>query len=253
MAQATIAQGNHPHRWAQNLRVAANFAGPPAVLEIMRSVEFTPGQTILRRYWTGERITVLNVLRVISDDQFGLRLWLPVGTPYWRILTEDGRTQHQAPFEIAGERSTLSQVVWQGSDVMIWVPPSTPYSVWWFWDPATAEFRGWYGNLEAPAIRWDDGELSGFDTVDHALDLWVEPDNSWSWKDIDEFNERTGHPLYWNTAAAAAIQKSGVELANVAQTAKFPFDGTWTGFRPDPNPLPTALPAGWDRPRAQNV
>jgi hypothetical protein len=107
---------------------------------------FSPGQTILRRYWTGDRITVLNALRVVADDNEGLRLWLPAGTPYWRILTADGRTQHEAPFEIAGEDADLAQVRWTGSNVLIWVPPTpVAYSVWWFWDARTGGFQAGTG------------------------------------------------------------------------------------------------------------
>ncbi|HEY0475134.1 MAG TPA: DUF402 domain-containing protein [Kribbella sp.] len=228
---------------------------------------FSAGQTILRRYWTGDRITVLNSLRVVADDTDGLRLWLPAGTPYWRVLTADGRTQHEAPFEIAGESAALAQFRWQGSDVLIWVPPAeVAYSVWWFWDARSGEFQGWYGNLEAAAVRWSDQAASGFDTVDHALDLWVAPDGSCSWKDLDEFEHRTGHPLYWNAVQAATIRGTGDQLMEIARAGKFPFDGTWTDFRPDPSwpdpawPDPAWLESvrpesvrpehGWDRPRA---
>ncbi|MDX6295470.1 MAG: hypothetical protein QOH50_4545 [Kribbellaceae bacterium] len=168
---------------------------------------FVPGQTLLRRYWTGGRISVLNIHRVVADDELGLRLWLPAGTPYWRMLTADGRTQHEAPVEAVGESAVLTQVTWRGADVMVWLPPGEAYSVWWFWDPVSGDFQGWYGNLEAAAVRWSDGVVAGVDTVDQALDLWVEPDGSWAWKDLDEFAERTGHQLYWDKTEAARIRE----------------------------------------------
>jgi hypothetical protein len=32
------------------------------------------------------------------------------------------------------------------------------------------------------------------------------------------------------------------------EAGEFPFDGTWTDFRPDPAwGVPTELPSGWDR------
>jgi hypothetical protein len=213
---------------------------------------FSPGQTILRRYWTGDHITVLNALRVVADDNDGLRLWLPAGTPYWRILTADGRTQHEAPFEIAGEDADLAQVRWKGSNVLIWVPPTpVAYSVWWFWDARTGEFQGWYGNMESAAVRWADEGASGFDTADHALDLWVDADGSPAWKDLDEFEQRTGHSLYWTAAEAATIRARGEELIDLARAGSFPFDGTWTDFRPDPAWAQSVRPDdGWDRPRS---
>ncbi|HEX2774384.1 MAG TPA: DUF402 domain-containing protein, partial [Micromonosporaceae bacterium] len=84
----------------------------------------------------------------------------------------------------------------------------------------------------------------------HALDVWVEPDRTWRWKDEDEFAEKTGHPLYWTAEEAAAIRARGEALAARAEARQFPFDGTWCDFRPDPAwPVPQR-PAGWDRPRA---
>jgi hypothetical protein len=211
---------------------------------------FVPGQTLLRRYWTGGRISVLNIHRVVADDELGLRLWLPAGTPYWRVLTADGRTQHEAPVEAVGESAVLTEVTWRGADVMVWLPPGEAYSVWWFWDPESGDFQGWYGNLEAAAVRWSEGAAAGVDTVDQALDLWVEPDGSWAWKDLDEFEERTGHELYWDKTEAARIREEGERLAELAATRSFPFDGTWTDFRPDPDWPTVHRPEGWDRPRA---
>jgi hypothetical protein len=40
-------------------------------------------------------------------------------------------------------------------------------------------------------------------------------------------------------------------LVKLAEAGEFPFDGTMTDYRPDPTwPVPTDMPAGWDRPRA---
>jgi hypothetical protein len=213
-------------------------------------VSFEPGQTIVRRYWTGGRISVLNIHRVIADDEQGLRLWLPAGTPYWRVLTADGRTQHEAPVEAVGQDAVLTEVTWEGADVMVWVPPAGAYSVWWFWEPVSGEFRGWYGNLEETQVRWDDGATAGIDTVDQALDLWVHPDGTWVWKDLDEFTARTGIALYWNESEAAGIREVADRLADLAVSRTFPFDGTWTDFRPDADWPLIDLPDGWDRPRA---
>jgi hypothetical protein len=145
-------------------------------------------------------------------------------------------------------------VTWKGSDVLIWVPPTAvAYSVWWFWDAASGEFQGLYGNLESAAVRWEDQVAKGFDTADHALDLWVSSDGSCSWKDLDEFDHRTGHSLYWNAAEAATIRATGDGLLEIAEAGKFPFDGTWTDFRPDPAwPVSVRPDDGWDRPRANS-
>jgi hypothetical protein len=203
-------------------------------------MRFAPGEVLLRRYWRGDRISFIKLCRVAADDEFGLRLWLPAGYPFWQLLDADGRSLKESPI--------LARRLWKGSDVMIWMPDQRPYSVWWFWNDGS--FLGWYVNLEDPYVRWADRGCAGVDTSDHALDVWVEPDHTWRFKDSDEFQARVGHPLYWTAAQAARIQATGEELTRLAEAARFPFDGTWTGFRPDAGWTVPALPPGADRPRA---
>lgn len=52
--------------------------------------------------------------------------------------------------------------------------------LWWF--PPDWRFGGWYINLQEP-IR---PTRLGFDSMDHILDVVIEPDLSWRWKDEDE-------------------------------------------------------------------
>jgi predicted RNA-binding protein associated with RNAse of E/G family len=170
---------------------------------------------------------------------------LPIGTPYWQARTPDGRDFHAATVdEIVG--AELSELVWQRSHVMVFMPPGAAHSIWWFFGP-DGEFRGWYGNLEAPYVRWD----GGVDTADHALDLWFEPDRSWRWKDEDEFRAVTGHPMFWDAEQAMEIRAEGERLVKLAEAGEFPFDGTWCDLPlPSPDWPPLVRPAGWDRPRA---
>jgi hypothetical protein len=195
-------------------------------------VKFAPGEVLVRRHWRGGRVTRMHVLRVAADDEQGLRLWLPSGSPSWR----------------ADEGGQLARTSWQGPDVMLWLPDTKPYSVCWFW--ADGMFDGWSANLEEPYVRWADRGCAGVDTADHSLGLVVRPDRSWRWRDEDEFHARTGHPLYWTDAQAAQIRGVGDRLVKLVETAEFPFDGTWCGWRPDASWTVPALPPGHDRPRA---
>ena len=151
-------------------------------------MKFAPGEVLVRRHWRGGRVTRMHVLRVAADDEQGLRLWLPSGSPFWR----------------ADEGGQLARASWQGPDVMLWLPDNKPYSVCWFW--ADGMFDGWSANLEEPYVRWADRGCAGVDTADHSLGLVVRPDRSWRWRDEDEFHARTGHPLYWTDAQAAQIR-----------------------------------------------
>jgi hypothetical protein len=214
-------------------------------------MRFEEGRLVLRRSWRGGRITFVNVAVVAGDDEHGLRLWIPVGAAWGRILAADGRDHHSAPIDHLGEDATLVPQRWQHRNLLIWSPPDRPHSVWWFWDAHTGAFEGWKGDLQEPVVRWDDGHAAGIDTADHALDVWVTPHGVWRWKDEDEFADKTGHPLYWGADQARKIRAEGERLAKLAESGAFPFDGTWCDFRPLPQwRSPADFPRGWDRPRA---
>ncbi len=90
--------------------------------------------------------------------------------------------------------------------------------------------------------RWP----GGVDFQDHALDVLIAADRSWSWKDEGEFAAQTGGPLFWDADGAAQIRAEGERLSALAEHGMFPFDGAWCDFQPDPAWQPTALPHWWD-------
>ncbi|HEY1485553.1 MAG TPA: hypothetical protein VGF84_05585, partial [Micromonosporaceae bacterium] len=114
-------------------------------------------------------------------------------------------------------------------------------------------------NLEEPQIRWASkgGPVAGgVDTSDNALDIVAyrsEGGNTWQWKDEDEFAERTGHRWYWDSAGARAIRAEGERVAAQIEAARFPFDGSFCDFRPDPAWPVHVDEGGYDRPRAYST
>jgi hypothetical protein len=211
------------------------------------SVKFAPGEVLVRRHWRGGRVSALYLVRVAADDDRGLRLWLPAGSPYWRLVADGADSQRDGSADPT-RAPRMERQTWTGSDTMIWMPENRPYSVHWIWTDGI--FAGWHAKLEEPYVRWADRGCAGVDTADQALDVVVRPDRSWRWRDEDEFHARTGHPLYWSEAQAAQIRATADRLVKLAEAGEFPFDGTWCGFRPDASWTVPALPAGYDRPRA---
>jgi hypothetical protein len=130
---------------------------------------------------------------------------------------------------------------WLQSDSLILSEPRAAHSVWLFWEAPARRFQGWYVNLEDP---WREFAL-GFDTRDHTLDLWVEPDRTWSWKDEDELEVavRVG---FYSAGEAAAIRAEGERVVERIEAWAPPFSEGWERWQPDPSwPVPV-LPPGWD-------
>ncbi|MEV6970571.1 DUF402 domain-containing protein [Hamadaea sp. NPDC051192] len=218
---------------------------------------FAPGQLLLHRGFVGERLVFLKLARVVQHDERGLLLWIAHGTPILISLSEAGEGIRDMPYaEWITRREELRQMVRYGPDMLMFIPPQTPgaasaHSVWFFWD-GRHNFGGWYGNLEEPSVLWSDGGLAGVDTTDQDLDIWVWPDRTWAWKDEDEFEERLAFPEHYWVPDPDAVRAEGVRLTKVIEAAEFPFDGTWTDYRPDPDwTWPLSVPDGYDRPRAR--
>lgn len=82
--------------------------------------------------------------------------------------------------------------------------------------------------------------------ADLGLDVVVNPDRSWHWKDEDDFAAFTDAPGYWTAEQAAVARTEGRRLIRLADNGSFPFGGTHCHFVPDPKWSCPKLPTGWD-------
>jgi protein associated with RNAse G/E len=192
---------------------------------------FEVGQVIARRYLRGKWCTWVQPMRVVKDDAAGLLLWQPAGSDHATLVDADGNTPHDASPDRMRDPE-LARRVWRG-DVLVLMLPEAGYSVWWLFQEG--DFTGWYVNLEEPYVRRN----GAVETTDHVLDIVVTRQRRWQWKDVDEFDERIGEPFYFDRVAGEAIRAEGRRLIKLIEAGDFPFDGTYTDFRPDPGwPLP---------------
>jgi hypothetical protein len=198
-----------------------------------------PGQIVVERFLRPDgSIGQHHPLRVISDDGRALLGWIPAGTAIVGSRLADGRSLREAPiterFRIPREpfRDT-----WRDTSTLRLITEDEWSSVWWFFDTC-GDFLGWYVNLEIPLGRTE----SGPDRIDGVLDLTVTRTGEWRWKDEEEAEEAVLADRL-TTGQLARLRAEGERLAALAEARAFPFDGTWTGFRPDPAWPAPALPA----------
>lgn len=125
--------------------------------------------------------------------------------------------------------------VWDRTHVLRFMREGASHTVELFWSVDWA-FLGWYVNLQAPLVVRGDK----FDTTDWALDVWVEPDGTWNWKDEDDF-ARAQELDVLDPAAAAAVRAEGERVI-----AEKPWPTGWEDWRPPTDWEPLPLPPGWD-------
>ena len=123
---------------------------------------------------------------------------------------------------------------WEGGSVLRFERAGAAHSIEIFWDEEWA-LRGWYVNLQAPT------RINGrfLDTTDLALDVTVDPDGTWAWKDEDELTEAVALGVL-DEAAAQELRAEGERVI-----AERPWPTGWEDWRPPADWGPLPLPADW--------
>jgi hypothetical protein len=209
------------------------------------------GDIVYVRHFQRGRVGGLFPMRAVAHRDDGLLLHGAYRQPFWHFNMPDGRTLAQTPLPEWSAVDHVPVPARTGHALLAWHPTGADYSIRWFFDP-TDRFYAWYANLEFPGAPWRDDDIAGLDTIDWDLDVWIEPDRTWRWKDEELFAERLTVPdAYW-VDDAERVRRAGREVIALAEAGAFPFDGTWCDFTPDPgwSPPPDTLPARWDRPPA---
>lgn len=111
--------------------------------------------------------------------------------------------------------------VWQAHHVLWIVQLGEAHMLGLFWT-AEWKFAGWYVSLQAPM------QLNGrcFDSCDLALDIWIDPDGSWHWKDEDDLAEAQELGIL-DAVTAADVRAEGERVI-----ASEPCPTGWEGWRP---------------------
>lgn len=179
-----------------------------------------PGEAIVRReVWRAHPWMASSVI-VVADDPDLLATYLPEGSEFTFA-------SHDHPL---GPHPWEGRDAWAGHGVLMLQRPGERYGVWHFWDGPSRAFACWYLNLQDPFLR----HPGGFDTQDLELDVVVEPDGSWTFKDVELMEERVASGRF-TRAEADAILALGDEIAAMLDAGTTWWDPAWTEWHPDPS------------------
>jgi uncharacterized protein len=169
--------------------------------------------------------------RVVFDDgeQFGLYLG-PGAEGVWMGRDPDGRY-----LERWARGDDPHPHVWRLHHVLSLTRRGDAHSLWHMWDEEWT-FACWYVQLWKPVVERD----GVVETMDHALDVLVEPDGTWSWKDEDDLAEAQALGVF-SGEEVAAIRAEGERVLSAP-----PWPTGWEDWRPDPSWPGPELRPGWD-------
>ncbi len=200
------------------------------------TTRWQPGDQIVRReVWHGRAWSALPMY-VVRDSIELLALYMPVGTP---IGFGGG------PWPTANGRHGWDDgpdTVWLDHDVLQLHRPGDPYSAWILSPGADREDLGWYLNLQRPFRRTP----IGIDTLDHELDVVINEEGDWRYKDVEELHASVELGRF-TSAEVADIEALGDRLTTIIEAGVQWWDDRWKNWSPQPEwSAPLSLPADWD-------
>lgn len=204
---------------------------------------WTPGDVIVHQEVWGGRVWAARPLVVVEDADERLLLWIPQGTRRKVPATPPDRVDPPTRRERVIEN--LARCDWVHVDHEwdvdnLWLlRPGDWHALWVSW--LDGRHYGWYVNLQQPLRRTP----LGFEAMDMMLDVVVEPDLTWRWKDEDEFADLVDRGLV-DAATGDRVRREGEAVIGRVERRTAPFSEPWPGWRPDPAWSRPELPAGWD-------
>ncbi len=119
-------------------------------------------------------------------------------------------------------------------DADSWHPVLLFWSIDW-------QFKFWYVNLQTPLRRLH----RGFASQDMVLDIVVQPDMTWDWKDCDEFEALIAKPFF-SREEEYAVKDASDRMVAAIENRGAPFCDGWEDWRPDENWLVPCLTDDWN-------
>jgi uncharacterized protein len=176
-----------------------------------------PGEIVEVRSMYGGLVRWAFPHRVISDDGETFALHLAPGAEgVWMGRDPDGRYLERW---VRGDPP--HPLIWTRHHILALTRRGDAHSLWHFWDDEW-NFVCWYVQLQEPVIETP----NGLETMDHALDVIVDPDGTWRWKDEDDFSEAIALGVFTEDQVAA-IRAEGERVI-----AAKPWPTGWEDWRP---------------------
>ena len=202
-----------------------------------------PGDVISWRGIYRERIWHVQPTILVRDGPAETVLTLLPGT---ECIAEEtypkGKRNGQRRWYFVDHDWKLAKYTWNTNRLLLIFEPQNYYSIILFWNHKSNDFLYYYVNFQLPFKR----NLSAVDTLDLDLDLIINPDLSYEWKDIEDYQNAIAHGLIlpeWSRGIETATDEIMARL----EMRQYPFDGSWLNWKPDPAWQPPTLPQNWDK------
>lgn len=207
------------------------------------TILWKPGDIVAWRGIYDERIWHVQPTIVIKDSPDEIVLTLLPGT---ECIAEEtypkGKKNGNRRWDFKDSNWNLEKYTWQTNRLLLIFEPEKFYSTILFWNHADNDFLCYYINFQEPFRR----SHCGVDTLDLDLDIIINPDHSFEWKDEDDYQKAIDHGII-SPEWIRGIEDAKPEIFARLEKREYPFNGSWLNWMPDPNWSPPKLPANWDK------
>lgn len=201
------------------------------------------GDIVMYRYVGLGQTFVANAATVDHDDVRSTGVYIAPGTPERQIRVADGSFVPRVipPGYFERVPVAMQEGVFGGGQTLIVWQPGRAHAVHVHWREPDWAPVWFYVNLQTPMMETP----TGFDTTDQFLDIVVDADLNWHWKDEDELEEAVGVGRL-TVAEAEAVRIEGEHVVADIEARRWSFDGSYDEWRPDPSwPVPP-MPDDWE-------
>ena len=202
-----------------------------------------PGDTIVWRAIFRNRIwNALPVIIVKDAPQEIVVTLLPGAECMTEAHYVEGKKNGNRRWDFKDRDWQLDKYTWKTNRLLLILQPERYYSPILFWNHESNQFLCYYINFQLPFQR----NHNALHTLDLELDLVVNPDLSYKWKDLDDYQNAVEHNVIF-PEWIQGIEAAKHEIFDKLEKRQYPFDGSWLDWQPDPGWSPPALPANWDK------
>ena len=200
-----------------------------------------PGDVVAWRGIFGRRVWHVQPTIVVKDSPQELVLTLLPGT---ECIAEEtylrGKKDSNRRWEFKDSDWKLEKYTWQTTRLLLIFEPEKFYSIIHFWNNTSHEFLCYYINFQEPFRR----NANAVDTLDLDLDIVIDPQYNWEWKDEDDYQvgiREGGIKDEW----VKGIEQSQDEVFDRISKRSYPLDNTWLQWQPMSTWYPPKLPENW--------
>ena len=202
-----------------------------------------PGEVVSWRGIYRERVWHAQTTIVVKDSPEEIVLTLLPGTEC--IAPEgylDGKDSSKRRWNFKDKYWAAQDYLWRTNRLLLLLEPEKFYSIMHFWEHASNEFLCYYVNFQLPFKRG----ANSVDTLDLDLDIIVNPDLSFEWKDEADYQKAIEHEIIF-PEWIQGIEDAKQEILGMLERRQYPFDGYWLNWMPDSTWSPPRLPVNWDK------